>query len=743
MGSTRKPVPRLGKNVLFGLGCAALSWVVLLFALQAGLRLSLEEYLSPLARTASLDYLLGEGGIFGALREGYVADVLGLDPRSPVSGEEAGEATFSPPASPPVIAGEAPPERGRPARTFVEEPLDNDEFGKAYPVASVPFTAKTDTSEAGREPGEPEGCDLLGVPGGTVWFRFQPDGDMGLLAGTFGTSYSAALTVFSGSSLSDLEEIGCDLDPAGNAQVTFPARTGTTYYFQVTAPAGGGQLVFSLDPLGTTEVVSLSDAGEGGSGGHASVSADGRYVAFESYSNGLVEGDTNDCHASRDECPDVFVRDRVTGRTVRVSVDSSGRQVSEDPLDGGSWIPSISADGRYVAFASGAPDLVPGDRNGVVDVFVHDRDHDEDGRFDELHPGALETERVSVSSTGAEGRASDSWREACVATLAGGCWFNQNAQNMSVSISDDGRYVVFSSDLDGLVEGVPRCTDTGGTDTDGGADHVPSITVHDHDAGVSSCRQIYVRDRLRDETFLASASSTGAPANADSSSGFISRNGRWVVFASGATNLAPVVEADSDENPDSNGARDVFIRNMRTGGIELVSLSSTEEQGDRQSGGVSVRGHATVSNNGRWVTFISQASNLAREDNDLVLYDVFLRDRRQGRTILVSKGSDEDVSHCYITADGRYIATKSNSSDPVGSERTALQMTIVWDRVTRTETIVSVTNSGEPNNGELSGEPEITGDGRFVVFVSDATNLDERDPETDLSVYIHELPWIR
>ena len=116
---------------------------------------------------------------------------------------------------------------------------------------------------------------------------------------------------------------------------------------------------------GTTSRVSVSSTGAqaGGDSGRdfPSVSADGRYVAFDSYAANLVPGDTNGTS-------DVFVRDLRAGTTSRVSVSSTGAQPN-----GRSGVPSVSADGRYVAFTSGAANLVPGDTNGAFDVFVRDR----------------------------------------------------------------------------------------------------------------------------------------------------------------------------------------------------------------------------------------------------------------------------------------------------------------------------------------------------------------------------------
>jgi Tol biopolymer transport system component len=114
---------------------------------------------------------------------------------------------------------------------------------------------------------------------------------------------------------------------------------------------------------GTTERVSVATGGAqaGGNSAQPAISALGRFVAFSSDAPDLVPNDTNGVR-------DVFVHDRQTGVTRRVSVATGGAQAG-----GGSTIPAISAEGRFVAFASGTPDLVPNDTNGTQDVFVHTR----------------------------------------------------------------------------------------------------------------------------------------------------------------------------------------------------------------------------------------------------------------------------------------------------------------------------------------------------------------------------------
>ncbi len=122
--------------------------------------------------------------------------------------------------------------------------------------------------------------------------------------------------------------------------------------------------IFIRDMLNEkTERVSLDDSGAEGDGdstGPLSISADGRYIAFQSQATNLVTGDDNGV-------ADVFVRDHLTGQTMRVSIRTDGGQA-----DGASWGPALSADGRYIAFASDATNLVDGDGNQSADIFIHD-----------------------------------------------------------------------------------------------------------------------------------------------------------------------------------------------------------------------------------------------------------------------------------------------------------------------------------------------------------------------------------
>jgi Tol biopolymer transport system component len=329
-----------------------------------------------------------------------------------------------------------------------------------------------------------------------------------------------------------------------------------------------------------TERISVSSAGEQGNSlsRGPSISADGRYVAFYSHAANLVPGDSN-------EISDVFVHDQATRVTQRVSVSSTGGQGN-----GYSCRPSISADGRYVAFESHAFNLVPGDANGAYDIFVHDR-----------VTGV--TERVSVSSAGEQA----------------------NDHIDYCAITADGRYVAFSSSASTLVSG----------DTSG-----PDVFMHDRVTGV---------------TELVSVSSAGEVGNDRSSEPAISADGRYVAFISSASNLVP---------DDTNGLPDAFTRDRVAGTTARVSVSSDGEEGNDSSIG------PAISADGRYVAFYSCASNLVPGDANGSYPDVFMHDRVTAVTELVSlSGAGEQGSDCsydpVIAADGPCVAFCSGADNLV------------------------------------------------------------------------------
>jgi len=289
---------------------------------------------------------------------------------------------------------------------------------------------------------------------------------------------------------------------------------------------------------GITERICVDSTGAEGDGGSefAALSFDGRFVAFDSGATNLVP---NDANANED----IFVHDRQTGITERVSVDSTGAE-----CHGLCFLPSLSADGRFVAFSSYASDLVANDTNGVCDVFVHDR-----------ATGA--TERVSVDSAGAQALHGDS------------AWSR---------ISDDGRYVVYQSWASNLV-----ANDT------------------------NQYLDVFVRDRVLGTTERASVDSAGSEADGGGMGPTISADGRFVAFSSDATNLVA---------GDTNGREDCFVHDRVSGLTECVSVATPASPLDSDSEGMS------ISANGELFVFWTDADNVVPGDTN-GYPDVFVRDR--------------------------------------------------------------------------------------------------------------------
>lgn len=364
--------------------------------------------------------------------------------------------------------------------------------------------------------------------------------------------------------------------------------------------------VFVRDRL--TEITTRSSVNSTGNQGdfdafNPAISADGRFVAFESNSTNLVAADTNNIS-------DIFLHDRLNGTTTRISVGSTGQEGDRPSLN-----PSISADGRFVAFESNSTNLVPGDTNNNSDIFVHDIqtntttgisvDSTEnqgnigsfnpsisaDGRFvvfDSLADNLVAadtnstrdifvrdiqtntTTRISVSSSGNQG----------------------NIGSISAVISANGRFVAFQSNASNLVTG----------DTNGTSD-------------------IFVRDRLTNTTSVASVNSTGDRANRSSFKPSISADGRFVAFDSLADNLAA---------EDSNGTNDIFLRDRETATTTRISVNSTGKGADITSF------NPAISAAGNIVAFDSFATNLVPQDTNSSR-DVFI-----SHPVAFSSGTSEN-----------------------------------------------------------------------------------------------------
>ncbi|MBK7645473.1 MAG: PD40 domain-containing protein [Planctomycetes bacterium] len=382
------------------------------------------------------------------------------------------------------------------------------------------------------------------------------------------------------------------------------------------------------------------------------VSADGRYVVFRSFALDLVPGDTNAAW-------DIFVRDRETQTIERVSVDSNGAQANDDS---GQFGFSISADGRFVVFFSTATNLVPGGSNGPAQIFLHDRS-----------TGA--TELISRSSTGVQG----------------------NAQSSSPSVSDDGRFVEFES-------------------------HANNLVAND----VNGLLDVFVRDRRARTTSCVSVDPAGHPGNGVSNWPAISGDGRWMAFASSASNLVL---------GDSNSTMDGFVRDRVSGITEKISLSTNGVQANLASGGA-----PSISRNGRFVAFMGSATNLVPGDTNNC-WDVFVRDRQTGKTerASVATGGAQSFGnpgYTSISANGRFVAFASDAQDLVSPISGGLNV-FVHDRRNDTTELASVSTSGGLADN-TSDAPSISANGRFVVFRSNASNLVPNDTNGAMDILLHD-----
>jgi Tol biopolymer transport system component len=317
-----------------------------------------------------------------------------------------------------------------------------------------------------------------------------------------------------------------------------------------------------------TELISVSTSGEIADdfSDEPAISADGRYVAFSSDADNLVPIDEN-------ASTDIFVRDRVAKTTTRVSLTSDNEET-----DDASYTPSISDSGRYVAYLSDSEIIAATDENGMTDAFVYDRN-------------AGTTRRVDLSPSGTE--------------LVDGV--------TEATISGNGRYVIFTTDDD--------------TDFD-----------------LNASDDVYRRDTQTATTKRVSSGDDGGW------SGAISADGRWVAYVTSGQ----LVAADTNANPD------IYLRDMNSSTRVLVSAGPA---GTTLAGVTGT--DASVSADGRYVSFMSNG-NITGADTNGSTFDVFVRDVTLNRTALVGtdlwlRQPSVGTTNGRISADGRNIAYGSTA----------------------------------------------------------------------------------
>ena len=408
---------------------------------------------------------------------------------------------------------------------------------------------------------------------------------------------------------------------------------------------------------GVTTRVSVDNSGREGasyyspdfasSGGN--MSADGRYVVFESWASTLVPLDGNGSS-------DVFLHDRLIGATTRISVDNAGREG-----DNNSFRPTISADGRTIAFYSYG-DL---DNSGVgwVGLFVHDR---------QTH----QTKRVKFF----RGELGLDWDQG------------------DLKLSADGRFVLLWS--------------------------IEAFMVPD-DRNVFW--DVFVHDLQTGETTQVSVDSAGNPAQGNSGYPTISADGRYVAFHSDAPNLAP----------NRSYAHGLFLHDRQT---RTTTLLTDKDWFSVPDGFYFSYGDTpALSADARYVAF--RGSDAASPVDRLGPH-VLVLDRLTG--VISNASVDRSGAHgndqSYgptLSADGRYVAFYSNASNLVANDTNDNTDVFVTDRQTGETTRVSVDSLGRGGNG-FSYQPSLSADGRFVSFYSDASNLVPGDTNDGYDVFVHD-----
>lgn len=357
--------------------------------------------------------------------------------------------------------------------------------------------------------------------------------------------------------------------------------------------------VFAYDRITKkTELISRDAQGEPGNNASftPTISSDGRYVAYVTGATDIIPNADTFCAGVQFFCPNIIVYDR-TAKTIRVANrTATGQRIPNFLNDLTGTPPIISGNGRYVAYYTDYA-VDSKDLNSRDDVVVHD-----------LQTGQTKTGSVNSSGVAMQ-------------------------QHVGFSISDDGRYVAFSSDS-------PKTSPDANNNYDN--------FLHDFTTG---------------KTTLISANPQGKPGNAWSFNPVISGDGNFVAFVSNSTDLAP---------GDTNSTQDIYVRDLQASKTRRVSVSTRAATAN--GGSLS----PSISKDGRHIVFSSWATNLVRNDKNQT-YDIFIHDRLVGITRRVNVTSHNGLE---------------SQTNPFGS------------------------------GGAF--EPTISRDGKAVTYISDATNLDNR-----------------
>ncbi len=434
---------------------------------------------------------------------------------------------------------------------------------------------------------------------------------------------------------------------------------------------GIGLFLRSAAALAQPALVSVANPGEysvsaGGDSLSPIVSRDGRYVLFSSSVDNLI--------ANADGMPfapiypaalNVYLYDRTNRTMTLVSADNSGRGGG----NGDSIATAISTNGQFVLFESAATNLLPGDTNGLNDVFVRD-----------VVNGV--TSLISVGTNGSVG----------------------NGESHGSTMTPDGRYVAFVSASSNLVQG----------DTN----NLPDV---------------FVRDLIASNTVLVSVgamyTNTSVPTNS-SESPDISDNGQYVAFYSTATNLLPGVATIPE----------IYVRDIVNGFTVQASTNALSLVQTAYNATNVISGDFTMSADGQYVAYVAGAGNVgsAFQNGVLVRYHVLtgamdiINTNAQGNNV----GAEGTACSLAMTPNGSFIVFVTNSY----AQKTNLQPDALWiwnAQANTTALINSSTTTGAYSYPDYFW-PQISDDGRYVVFFSGASNLSSNPAVTGFQLYAYD-----
>ncbi len=527
----------------------------------------------------------------------------------------------------------------------------------------------------------------------------------------------------------------------------------------------------------TTTLVSANLAGTAGGNGDSlpfGISTNGQFVLFESSASNLVANDTNNAQ-------DVFVRDVVNGTTTLVSVNTNGWSGSGESRD-----PAMTSDGRYIAFTSAAGDLVPGDTNGIPDIFVRDLQSNTttlvsigamstgstvptgssevpeitpDGRYvaffssaTNLVPGTTTPGEIYVRDLVA---GTTLWASASANAISQSVTGSTNEVSCNFSISADGQFVAFEVCTNSPSGGIILRYNLQSSLTDVIYSNAPVPTesfecIHDLDmtpdgrfvayvatVGNNSLTNttIYLWDAQTGSNTLVSPDLiTGLPANGVCDSPVVSTNRRYVAFLSAGTDLVTNL---------LNGQYHVYLRDVQAATTSLLDV-------DANGGGFGVISVTvpSMSSDGSIIAFENGEDNVVANDGNLDS-DVFVRALAASSTELVSAhdpglssvtpiGGASGVAAGSLSADGRYVAFFSDGDNITPNDTNGCRDVFVRDLMTGTNIPASLNTNGVPGDG-LSTDPSISADGRYLAFTSSANDLVANDTNNAMDVFVRDL----